>query len=51
MSLYLVQGLLTHVMLHQPEDPISYFHEEITKIKKEVEESKVLLILCWVHQY
>ncbi len=40
--LYIVlQGLLTHVMLHQPEDPISYIHGEITKIKKEVDESKV----------
>ncbi len=36
-----LQGLLTHVMTHQPDDPISYFREEIAKIKKEMEESKV----------
>lgn len=30
-----------HVITHQPEDPIGYFHEEITKIKKEMEELNV----------
>ena len=35
------QGLLLHVIEHQPEDPITYFHEEITKIKKEMEDSNV----------
>lgn len=36
-----LQGLLLHVVQHQPEDPIGYFHEEITKIKKEMEETNV----------
>ena len=35
------QGLLTHVVVHQPEDPIGYFSEEIGKIKREMEESNV----------
>ncbi len=35
------QGLLRHVVEHQPEDPMAYFHEEITKIKKEMEEANV----------
>jgi len=30
-----------HVITHQPEDPITYFQEEIAKIKKEMEESNV----------
>lgn len=34
-------GLLRHVIVHQPDDPISYFHEELTKIKKEVEASNI----------
>lgn len=34
-----MQSLLKHVITHQPEDPISYFHEEIIKIKKEMEEN------------
>ena len=38
-----MQGLLLHVVQHQPEDPISYFHEEITKIKKEMDETNVRL--------
>ena len=38
-----MQALLTHVITHQPDDPISYFHEEITKIKKEMEELNVSL--------
>ena len=29
------------VIVEQPEDPIGYFHEEITRIKKEVEETNV----------
>ena len=29
------------VITHQPEDPISYFQEELTKIKKEMEEMNV----------
>lgn len=37
----LLQALLMHVITQQPEDPISYFHEEITKIKKEMEELNV----------
>ena len=40
-----LQGLLLHVVQHQPEDPIGYFHEEITKIKKEMEETNVSLYL------
>lgn len=36
-----MQGLLTHVIVHQPDDPIGYFHEEIGKMKKEMEESNV----------
>ena len=36
-----LQGLLTHVVVHQPEDPIAYFHEELSRIKKEVEENNV----------
>ena len=36
-----LQGLLMHIVVHQPEDPISYLHEELTKIKKEMEESNV----------
>lgn len=35
-----------HVITHQPEDPIGYFHEEITKIKKEMEESNVRGCAC-----
>ena len=38
---FTLQGLLLHVIEHQPEDPITYFHEEITKIKKEMEDSNV----------
>ena len=38
-----MQGLLLHVVQHQPEDPISYFHEEITKLKKEMDETNVHL--------
>lgn len=38
---HIVQGMLTHVVVHQPEDPIAYFHEELSKIKKEVEENNV----------
>ena len=30
-----------YVITHQPEDPIAYFHEEISKIKKEMEEMNV----------
>eukprot|EP00731_Ephydatia_muelleri_P001887 Em0001g1887a len=37
----LFQGLLRHVITHQPDDPIAYFHEEISKIKKEVEENHI----------
>lgn len=33
--------LLMNVITKQPEDPITYFHEEITKIKKEMEELNV----------
>ena len=32
------------VITHQPDDPIGYFHEEITKIKKEMEEMNVSLL-------
>ena len=39
-----VQGMLTHVVVHQPEDPIAYFHEELSRIKKEVEENNVSII-------
>ena len=35
--------MLTHVVVHQPEDPIAYFHEELSRIKKEVEENNVSL--------
>ncbi|CAI8031615.1 hypothetical protein GBAR_LOCUS17944 [Geodia barretti] len=35
------QGMLTHVVVHQPEDPVAYFHEELSRIKKEVEENNV----------
>ena len=41
-----------HVITFQPDDPIGYFHEEITKIKKEMEElnvrklSKMCRVLC-----
>ena len=41
MYMYILQGLLLNVIEHQPEDPITYFHEEITKIKKEMEDSNV----------
>lgn len=37
----IMQGMLTHVVVHQPEDPIAYFHEEVSRIKKEVEENNV----------
>ena len=40
-----MQGMLTHVVVHQPEDPIAYFHEELSKIKKEVEENNVSLYI------
>ena len=45
LSFYYVclQGLLLHVVQHQPDDPIGYFHEEITKIKKEMEETNASL--------
>ena len=36
--------MLTHVVVHQPEDPIAYFHEELSRIKKEVEENNVSLV-------
>lgn len=36
-----VQALLMHVITHQPDDPIGYFQEEITKIKKEMDELNV----------
>ena len=36
-----VQGMLTHVVVHQPQDPIAYFHEELSRIKKEVEDNNV----------
>ena len=29
------------MVVHQPEDPIAYFHEELSRIKKEVEENNV----------
>jgi len=35
------QGLLTHAMMHQPEDPMGYFHQELTKMKKEMADSNV----------
>ena len=38
--------MLTHVVVHQPEDPIAYFHEELSRIKKEVEENNVSLEIC-----
>ncbi len=50
------QGLLRHVIEHQPEDPMAYFHEEIAKIKKEVEEDNVrhlpaiMAAMCSWHQ-
>ena len=40
-----MQGMLTHVVVHQPEDPIAYFHEELSRIKKEVEENNVRLFI------
>ena len=40
-----LQGLLTHVLINQPDDPIAYFHEELTKIKKEVEEQNVIAMV------
>lgn len=36
-----IQALLLQVITSQPDDPIGYFHEEITKIKKEMEELNV----------
>ena len=37
-----------HVIIHQPSDPIGYFHEELTKLKKELDETNVMaLILMW----
>ena len=40
--------MLTHVVVHQPEDPIAYFHEELSRMKQEVEENNVrsLLSVC-----
>ena len=40
--------MLTHVVVHQPEDPIAYFHEELSRMKHEVEENNVrsLLSVC-----
>lgn len=40
--------MLTHVVVNQPEDPIAYFHEELSRIKKEVEDNDVSLY-CTVH--
>ena len=40
-----MQGMLTHVVVHQPEDPVAYFHEELSRIKKEVEENNVMLFI------
>ena len=40
-----MQGMLTHVVVHQPEDPVAYFHEELSRIKKEVEENNVRLFI------
>ena len=38
--------MLTHVVVHQPDDPIAYFHEELSRIKKEVEENNVSCVQC-----
>ena len=38
---FLLQGLLHHVVVYQPSDPLQYFHDEISKIKKEMTESNV----------
>lgn len=35
------QRLLTEVAVQQPDDPMGYFHEEITKIKTEIQERNV----------
>ena len=47
--------MLTHVVVHQPEDPIAYFHEELSRMKQEVEENNVrsLLSVCvlYLHTY
>lgn len=42
-----VQELLMYVISHQPEDPIGYFQEELTKIKKEMEELNVRVTLFY----
>ena len=38
-----MQGLLHQVVIEQPEKPFEYFHKEIGKIKKEMEESNVCI--------
>lgn len=45
------QGLLHQVVREQPDNPFEYFHEEISKIKKEMEESNVNSKYSWTIHY
>ena len=49
--LILSQGLLHQVVIDQPEHPFEYFHDEIKKIKKEMEESNVRKSIIEINLY